>query len=385
MTLYIECAMGAAGDMLTAALLELCDGVDLNTIGIPGVEFVTEESTKCGIVGTHVSVKVHGLEEHEHEHDHHDHGHHHHHDHSSLHGIEHIIGHLNVPDSVKADAIAVYKLIAEAEGHVHNRPVAEIHFHEVGALDAIADVTAVCWLLRKLNPDRIVASPVHVGAGTVKCAHGILPVPAPATAYLLRDIPAYGGAVKSELCTPTGAALLKHFATSFGDMPVMSVSKIGYGMGRKDFERANCVRVFLGDTADNPDQQEVAELRANIDDMTAEELGFALETLMDGGALDAWTAAIGMKKSRPGTMLSCLCRVGDVDKFTDLMFRHTTTLGVRSDICRRAALVRREENGVKVSTGHGVTRRKVEYEQAAKIAREQGLTLWDARDIIAKL
>lgn len=265
-TLYLDCGMGAAGDMLTAALLELFLDKEeilseLNSLGIPDVTFCSEASAKCGILGTHIVVKVNGAEEseemhdHPHEHDHshpHDHsydGEHMHH-HSGMHEIEHIIEELPVSAKVKEDILAVYSLIAEAESHVHGVPVTEIHFHEVGMMDAVADVTAVCMLMERLAPDQVIVSPVHVGSGHVKCAHGILPVPAPATAYILRDVPIYGGGIKNELCTPTGAALLKHFATKFGDMPVMKVTAIGYGMGKKDFTAANCVRVLFGETDD---------------------------------------------------------------------------------------------------------------------------------------
>lgn len=261
-TLYIDCGMGAAGDMLMAALLELTDNKDetvkaLNGLGIPTVRYSYEDSTKCGIKGTHMVVKVDGVEEdehmHEHCHEHHDyehchehHDHEHHHEHHSMHDIEHIVSHINVSDKVKKDILAVYNLIAEAESDAHGCPISEIHFHEVGTMDAIADVTAVCYLMDKLGIERTIASPVHVGSGTVKCAHGILPVPAPATAYILRNVPIYGGEIKGELCTPTGAALLKHFVSEFGNMPIMTTERIGYGMGKKDFERANCVRVMLG-------------------------------------------------------------------------------------------------------------------------------------------
>ena len=218
-TIYLDCGMGAAGDMLTAALLELtADPVSfvkrLNSLGIPKV--------------------THHHEHHHHEHHHHDHDHGHH-SHTGLHEIEHIVSHLEVSEKVKKDILAVYTLIAEAESHVHGRPVSEIHFHEVGTIDAVADVAAVCMLMEELSPDKVIASPVHVGSGSVRCAHGILPVPAPATAYFLRDIPIYGGSTDGELCTPTGAALLKYFVGSFGEMPVMRPSAIGYGMGRKDF------------------------------------------------------------------------------------------------------------------------------------------------------
>jgi uncharacterized protein (TIGR00299 family) protein len=232
--------MGAAGDMLTAALLELMPNADefieeLNSIGIPKVKYVKESSVKCGICGTHIRVFVDGIEEGEH-HDH-SHNHNHEHSHSGLHEIEHIVcQHLNLPTKVKDDVMAVYELIAEAESKAHGVPVSEIHFHEVGTMDAIADVVAVCLLVNRLNVDKIIASPVHVGSGKVKCAHGILPVPAPATAYILKNLPIYSGAITGELCTPTGAALLKHFVNEFGNMPAMKTTAIGYGMGTKDFE-----------------------------------------------------------------------------------------------------------------------------------------------------
>ena len=253
-TLYIDCGMGAAGDMLTAAMLELLQDKEeflkeLNGMGLPGVVFKAEPSVKCGITGTHVIVTVDGAEEESHDHHHgdehshsyehthsdehtHSHDHSHHHHHSSLHDIEHIVrGHLKLSMKVQDDVMAVYGLIAEAESYVHGVPVTEIHFHEVGAMDAIADITAVCMLMERLSVDEVVVSPVHVGSGQVRCTHGILPVPAPATAYILRAVPIYGGSVRGELCTPTGAALLKHFAARFGNMPMMkAVSSIELGM-----------------------------------------------------------------------------------------------------------------------------------------------------------
>lgn len=262
-TLYLDCGMGAAGDMLAAALLELLPAQEraealaqLNALGIPGVEFTSEPAVKCGITGTHITVKVNGSEEdeamhaHAHEHHHgHSHGEHSHsHHHSGMQDIEHIVeGHLDLPEKVKRNILAVYGLIAQAESHAHGVPVAEIHFHEVGTMDAVADVAAVCLLMDRLAPEQVVVSPVHVGCGQVKCAHGILPVPAPATAYILTGVPIYGGKIRGELCTPTGAALLKQFATRFGDMPVMTLQAVGYGMGKKDFEAANCVRAMLGE------------------------------------------------------------------------------------------------------------------------------------------
>lgn len=269
--------------MLTAALLELLPQPEafverLNGLGIPGVTYHRERAEKCGITGTHITVTVDGHTEGEHDHDHdhdHDHEHEHHHHHSGMEEISHLIGHLPVSEKVRADIRAVYDAIAQAESHVHGVPVTDIHFHEVGTMDAVADVTAVCLLMEELAADQVIASPVHVGSGTVRCAHGVLPVPAPATAYLLRDVPIYGGAIQGELCTPTGAALLRHFVTRFGDLPVMTLETVGYGMGQKDFPRANCLRAMLGETA--AESGDVVELACNLDDMTGEGIAFAME------------------------------------------------------------------------------------------------------------
>ena len=430
-TLYLECNMGAAGDMLTAALLELHPDPQgfverMNRLGLPGVVFAAQPAVKCGITGTQVSVTVGGEEEeshdvplhshvhetaqdeahpghahdhvhvhdhdHEHTHDHehshgHEHGHGHHH-HAGMGDIRHILSHLDIPQPARQDAEAVYQLIAQAESHAHGRPVEEIHFHEVGTLDAVTDVVAVCWLLHDLAPEQIVASPVHVGCGQVRCAHGILPVPAPATAYILQGVPTYGGSVQGELCTPTGAALLKHFVQRFGSSPVMRVEKTGYGMGKKDFEAANCVRAMLGQTQE--ESTTIAQLACNLDDMTPEALGFAQERLWEAGALDVTTAPIGMKKNRPGVQLTCLCRLEDREKLVSVLFAHTTTLGVRESLCARYTLARSQrtvetEHGpvrVKEARGWGVTREKPEYEDVANIAREQGLTLDQVKELL---
>jgi len=252
--MYIDCSMGAAGDMLTAALLELLEDSEraafieeFNGLGMPGIVMEAEPSVKCGVEGTHVHIKVNGVEEDEHLHDHH-HDHDHGHSHRGIAGVTHIVkDHLDIPENVKEDILKVYDIIADAESKAHGVPVTEVHFHEVGTMDAIADVTAVCMLMDRIKPQKIAASHINVGGGTVKCAHGILPVPAPATANILEGIPSYSGDIKSELCTPTGAALLRHFVDEFGDMPQMSVEKRGFGMGTKDFERANCVKIALGE------------------------------------------------------------------------------------------------------------------------------------------
>lgn len=390
--LYLDCSMGAAGDMLMAALYELLDDKQafldmMRSLGLPGIEISAEPVVKCGITGTHMKVLVHGSEEldalhdhlHEHAHEHsHDHEHHHH---TDLHEIEHLLSHLDLPQTVQDDALAVYRRIAEAESKVHGTTVDQIHFHEVGTLDALADVVGVCLLMHLLAPEKVYASSVHVGSGQVRCAHGILPVPAPATALLLAGVPIYGGAIQGELCTPTGAALLTHFVTKFGELPAMRLLKSGYGMGTKDFPAANCVRAMLGEQ-DAP-TEEILELSCNLDDCTGEAIGFAMERLLDAGALDVYWTSVGMKKNRPGILLTCMCRPLDREKMVELLFRHTTTLGVRESAFRRYTLSRESKTiqtpdgdiRVKVSTGYGVAREKPEFEDLAKIARKTGKSL----------
>ncbi len=429
-TLYIECAMGAAGDMLTAALLELVPDkaaalAKLNAMGIPGVVFEAEPSEKCGITGTHMHVLIHGAEEgavpcghtHEHGHEHHhDHDHAHHHEHHGMAQIRALIAGLAVSETVKEKAHAVYQTIAEAESQVHGAEVDQIHFHEVGSMDAVADVTAVCLLMELLAPEQTIVSPIHVGSGTVWCAHGRLPVPAPATALILTGMPIYGGSVQGELCTPTGAALLKTFADRFGPMPPMTVTKTGYGMGTKDFAQANCVRVMLGDsfamdgmTAEQYSQAGTAEAAAgqvagaaaqegriteiscNLDDMTGEEIAFAAEQILAAGALDVFTEPIYMKKGRPAVKLTVLARTGEEEKLAGEIFRHTSTIGVRMHTDRRYELTRRGEQRetplgtieVKISEGFGVRKEKIEFESLKQLAAASGKSLAEVRAALA--
>ena len=291
-TLYLDCGMGAAGDMLTASLLQLFSEPvkqvkKLNDLKIPGVKYQLVACTRGGIRGYQVRVFVKGQEENPHmqteeqighkseEPEKHtqEHGHH------SMSQIVRLINRLKIEDQVKQDAVAVYKLIAKAEGKAHGQRMDEIHFHEVGTMDAVADVVAVCYLLNELQVDQILASPVRVGYGHVKCAHGILPVPAPATAYLMKEIPMYAGDLEGEFCTPTGAALLKHFVKKYEQMPVLQMEEIGYGFGKREYERLNCVRAILGETKDKV-EEEILELCCNLDDMTSEEIGYATELLI---------------------------------------------------------------------------------------------------------
>lgn len=243
MKLHFNCPMGAAGDMLMGALFALCPEPEaflqaFQALKLPGVTLQAEPTESHGQAGIHMRVCVHGEEEPEHQH--------HHHHHNTPGDIAGLITGLPVSDWVKTNAQAVYDRIADAESKAHGVPVSQVHFHEVGALDAVADVVGCCMLLEQLAPTQITASPIALGQGTFRCAHGILPVPAPATRYLLENIPAYMGPVDGELCTPTGAALLVHFAQRFGDCPFAAVQR-GCGIGSKDFGRPNCVYVVSGD------------------------------------------------------------------------------------------------------------------------------------------
>ena len=418
-TLYFECKMGAAGDMLMAALYEICDQKELflqtmnQAFSEYGIQISAEESKKCGISGTHMHVMINGEEEgvhvHEHVHTHtHDHteaehvhtneheaaGHHHDesshaHTHHSYQSVLAQIEHLQLPAQVKADAAAIYRLIGEAESAVHNTTLEQIHFHEVGMMDAIADVTCCAVLMEEINPDKVVVS-LHVGSGFVKCAHGILPVPAPATAELLKGIPFYTGSIKGELLTPTGAAILRHYVEGFEEMPVMTLEHIGYGMGQKDFETANCVRTFLGDVQANGYDDKILSISCNLDDMTGEDISFAAETLLNAGALDVYTIPIQMKKGRPGIILTCLCPLSEKENFTNLFFQHTTTRGIRYAVYERVKLVSTFETKetpygkirIKKSSGYHVNHEKPEFEDLKAIAFKQGCSLKDVRNLL---
>ena len=429
-TLYIECSMGAAGDMLMAALYELLDDRQafldtMNALGLPGVRVEAQAAATCGIAGTHMTVTVHGQEEtegsipaeaphphvhsheadhdhdhgHEHHHEHghdlehydHDHGHDHHHDHDHGAGHHHhhhatpghigeLLDSLPLPEEARRRARRVYDAIAQAEAKAHGCPVGDVHFHEVGALDAVADVAGVCYALYLLAPERIVVSPVHVGSGTVRCAHGVMPVPAPATANLLSGVPIYGGTVQGELCTPTGAALLTSFADAYGPMPVMVTKAVGVGIGTKQFEQANCVRAFLGETAEEANG-EILELVCNIDDMTPEALSFAAARLLEAGALDVYTTPGTMKKGRPGHVLTVLCAPEQENALARRVLAETTTNGLRVRRCGKyflapgAGMVQTQWGPVKLklARGYGITHVKPEFEDAAELARKHGV------------
>lgn len=389
-TLYLQCAMGASGDMLTAALASLLPDPagfadEIRALGIPGITASIERASSLGMAGWHARIAFEGQEEDDHLHHHH-HGdaaphHHHHHAHASLADIEAKIEALPVSGRVRSQAKAVYGRIARAEAEVHGAEPGDVHFHEVGTADAICDVVSVCLLMERLSPEKVVCSPVCVGSGLVLCAHGFLPVPAPATAKLLKGIPVYGSRFQGELCTPTGAALLSFFASEFGPMPAMTPLKEGCGIGTREFPEPNCLRAILGESeASDGEKDIVRELACNIDDMTAEDLALARDLLLEAGALDAWVTPAVMKKGRAGAMLTLLCRPEKEAELKRLVFRHTTTLGIRAhtasrDMLRRSFSEVETEDGkfrVKTAEGFGERRAKPEFDDVAEAVRRTG-------------
>ena len=400
-TLYIQCNMGCAGDMLMSALSELLPNKDeffrkLNEIGLKDVIYESKAVERCGITGTLTDVKINGeIEEstdndyhHEHSHHHHDH---HHHEHSNMKSITEIINGLNIPEKVKNDAIEVYNIIADAESKVHNKHVDMIHFHEVGNKDAIADIVGVSYIMYELDVDNICCSNINVGSGTVKCAHGILPVPAPATALIMKGMPVYSNDVVGELCTPTGAALLKYFVNEYKPMPTIEIEKIGYGMGHKEFETANCVRAILGNTQEEKTDT-ITKLECNIDDMTGEEISFAEEMLFSAGARDVFTVPIYMKKNRPAVILTCLCVEKDKNKIIETIFKHTSTIGIRETVMNRYVLNRKIEEKhtklgtiqVKKSFGYGCEKEKIEYSTLSELATKNDMSISQVKKLISE-
>ncbi len=427
-TLFIECNMGASGDMLMGALYELLSDSQkesflktMNNLFPNQILLQASPAEKCGIWGTKMNVVILGQEEpltedmisnhsleHTHREDHVNFGH----LHISYPEMLTRIDKLLISNTVKEHAKAVYTIIGNAESLAHNTDISQIHFHEVGTLDALIDVAGCCLLIELLHPEQIIGSPVHVGTGSVRCAHGILPVPAPATAEILKDIPIYAGSIEGELCTPTGAALLKHFVSQFIPMPPISVERTGYGMGTKDFPSANCVRVFLGTLSALPvlanrqlpdffspgaprfpSQEEtrpdfyteqfhsldqILELSCNLDDMTPEAVSYAVTLLREAGALEVYTTPVYMKKNRPGTLLTVLCNIQEESRFSRLILTHTATRGIRIHPCYRRTLDAQfrkistvyGEITVKISTGYGISKFKPEYDDVAAAARQ---------------
>lgn len=370
--LYYDCFSGISGDMNLGALVDL--GVDpdyltreLSKLSI-SEEFELKFSSgqKHAITGTKAHVILREKDE----------------SHRHLSDIDKIIDESPLSDYVKKTSKKIFRIIAEAEGKIHGKPAESVHFHEVGAIDSIVDIIGAALCFDYLKPDLVMASSVELGGGLVKCAHGTMPVPAPATMEILRGIPVKTGLVDSETTTPTGAAILAFAVDEFKDKFSLSVSKIGYGLGTKDFDIPNILRVYL---AEGPDQEESQlMIEANIDDMNPEFYSFVEDKLFEAGALDVFKVPIMMKKSRPGIKLSVLCKRKSEKEIEDIFFLHTTTLGVRKYPVEKSMLERKTltiktpwgEVAIKqgLKNGH-ILKQKPEYDQCAKIAQENKLPL----------
>jgi uncharacterized protein (TIGR00299 family) protein len=374
---YLDCFSGISGNMMLGALLDA--GLELERLEtelgrlpISGYKLKVETVKRHGLSGTHVEVEVseHGVERH-------------------LHHVEEIIENSGLPEEVQQHGLATFHRLAQAEAKVHGAPVESIHFHEVGAMDAIVDVMGAAIGLWSLGIEKVYASPVHVGRGTVKCAHGVLPVPAPATLELLQGVPIYGRDVDAELVTPTGAAILTIMAETFGAAPPMQVTHIGYGAGSRELPIPNLLRISIGETsteADDYEEDTVTLIETNIDDMNPQWYEHVTARLFEAGALDVFLTPIQMKRGRPAIQLSVLAPETHVADALDILFAETTTIGVRMHLVQRRKL-RREV--VMVETPYGLIAVKVarqgervtnatpEYRDCQRIATERGIPIKD--------
>jgi uncharacterized protein (TIGR00299 family) protein len=390
--LYYDCFAGISGDMNLGAMIEL--GVDpeflkqeLARLPVHGYELRVEKDLRKGISGTRVEVVIdeqHRLPDH---HSHaHNNGDHHHHHHNSFGEIKEMIGSSALSDNVKDLSIAIFMKVAEAEAKVHNKPVDAIHFHEVGAVDSIVDIVGAAICLNKLAPDRIQCSTVELGGGSVRCTHGIYPVPAPATSEIIKNMPVRKGTVEYEATTPTGAAILAAFVDEFTDKFDFSITKTGYGIGNKDAGIPNVLRVFLGETTKDNDTETVPSyiIECNIDDMNPEFYDYIIDSLFSAGAKDVYITPIIMKKSRPAVKLSILCTPDAENGINEVLFRETSTIGIRKYSIDKTMLERKIEQittrfgdvRVKSAFYRGVCiKSKPEYDDCLKIAREKGIPI----------
>ncbi len=346
--LYYDCFAGISGDMNLGALIHL--GVDpeflqaeFKKLKIEGFSLEVKDDKRRGISGKKADIIINNPENEKHRH---------------LHHIETLINNSDLPEKVKTTSLEIFNRVAVAEAKVHDIPIQKVHFHEVGALDSIADIVGAAICLDYLKVDKIMASPVQLGGGTVKCAHGIMPVPAPATAEILKNIPVRAGLVQYEATTPTGAAILAATVDEFTPVMNFDIQKVGYGLGSKDTEVPNVLRVFLAEVEDAGQdiiQSEATLLECNMDDLSPENYEFAMELLFNAGASDVWIEPIIMKKSRPANKLCVLCQPADVGKMKNILFTHTSSIGLREIVLKKNALYREEQL---VSTQYGDVRVK---------------------------
>ena len=397
-TLYLDCYAGIAGDMFIGALLNLVPNPEIIKDEIKKIhalepdeyKIVIEHTTRNGIAGLNFDV----LMKHEHHHEH-EHGHEHHHRHLS--DIEAMITGSDLSQRVKRETIRAFSMLAEAEAHVHGTTPDKIHFHEVGAVDSIIDISGAFILMEILGWPRVICSPVNIGSGTVQCAHGILPVPAPAAEYLLRDIPVFSAGAPMERTTPTGALLVRILSDAFGNMPSGRIKASGFGFGNREGEdMPNALRAVMLESSGEIEgliRERLSLLECNIDDMNPQDFEPVCGKLFDLGALDVWIENVLMKKSRPGVKLCCLCRPEDCVKMSRLILINTTSQGVRLKEYDRLRLNWRIEESetslgkvrVKVTELDGDVVRKVpEYEDVKALAVHHNLPMWDVRSLILR-
>lgn len=386
--LFFDCAGGASGDMIAATLFSLVDDKEsvineIISIGLPGTDVLFSQTDTYGISAYNCTVSCFGEVEEESNHTNHKH--------RNLRDVKDLISRLNLPDKIKKDVKNIYDLIANAESIVHNEAVDKVHFHEIGMLDALADITVCCYLFDRLKFDEITSSPINVGNGFVKCAHGTLPVPAPATAQILIGVPFYKSNIDTELCTPTGAAVIKYFVNTFSDDCIIKADKIGVGAGKKDIGQPNILRAYYT-ASDEQSFDNILQLNFTVDDMTGESLSFALDKVLDSGALDAYFIPVYMKKNRPAYEMTVICKPTDRDKIIKAIFKNTNTIGIRYSNFSRAVLVRNiksiqtefGEIQVKTSCGFESETVKIEYESIKKVALENNLSLSKAEKLLLK-
>ena len=373
---YFDCFSGISGDMTLGALIDAgCDVArlrsELQRLQVPGWEISAEKVWKNGMAATYAKVKTEDQKKHR-----------------SLTDILEILKKAELVPQVRDRASSIFQRLGEAEARVHDVPLEKIHFHEVGGVDAIVDIVGACIGFHALGIDKFVCSPLNVGGGTAKMAHGVLPVPAPATANLLQGKPTYSNGVQRELVTPTGAAIVATLCDSFGPQPPMTVSAIGYGAGTADLEgQPNVLRIMIGESAEKAVagyDEEISVIEANLDDMNPQIYGYFLERALSAGALDVYTTPVQMKKNRPGTLLTVLCKPQDTNALTSMIFAETTTFGVRTTSAKRRILPREHVN---VSTTFGDVRIKLsrvngrilhvspEFDDCRKLAVEKNVPL----------
>lgn len=392
-TLYFDCSSGISGNMTLGALLDIVGDEnylleELKKLNVDGYKIEISKQVKNGITGTYVDVILENEHDHEHEHNHahehdHAHEHHHHHEHRNLYDVNTIIDNSSLDENTKDLAKRIFLRVAKAESKVHNKPLDEVHFHEVGAIDSIVDIVGTAILIDKINPDKIIASVVNDGYGFIECAHGTMAVPVPATSeiFAASNVKFRQIDIDTELVTPTGAAIIAELAEDFTTLPAMVTEKIGWGTGTKDLKIPNVLKVYYGEIQE--ENQNFVVMETNIDDCSGEILGYTSEKLFANGALDVFYTPIFMKKNRPAYRLSVTCRKEDMFKLQNIIFKETTTIGIRYRFESRTELGREI---VEIDTKYGKIRAKKvtnnsetyvypEYESMKKIAEENNIPL----------